>query len=56
MKIKVKFLIDRQAHRQTNRHRQTDRHRQANRQADRQIGRRKTEYCLKTKTNNIIDL
>ena len=41
MKIKVKFLKDRQ----------TERH--AGRQADRQIGRRETEYCLKTKINDI---
>ena len=48
MKIKVKFLKDRQSDRQ--------RDRQSGRQSDRQIGRRETEYCLKTKINDIIDL
>ena len=43
-KIKVKFLTDRQTEKQTER------------QTDRQIGRRETEYCLKTKINNIIHL
>ena len=52
MKIKVKFLTDRQANRQTDR--QVDR--QTDRQTDRQIGRRETEYGLKTKINDNIYL